>query len=273
MKKIESKENPEIKIVSKLLNSKKYRAKEKEFVIEGARLCEDAANSNVIIEKFFYTEKAQEKYNKIVDKIKKTSNESLLVTEKIMNFISDTKTPQGLVCVCKRFDNDLKIEKVKNSKKLIALENIQDPLNLGTIFRTAEALDLEGVILTDDCCEAFSSKALRGSMGAVFRIPIYTFESTKDIFKLFEKDFDIYATVPDKNAVDIRKVDFSKKCIVLIGNEGNGLKEETIKKCKEKITIPMKGKSESLNAAVAASIAMWEMVKWLNGKEQFKKIN
>ena len=261
MKKLESKENSEIKKISKLMSSKKFRIKEKQFVIEGARLCEDAANSNVIIEKIFYTEKAQEKYSKIVDRIKKTSNESFLVTEKIMNFITDTKTPQGLVCVCKQIDDKFNIEKVKNSKKLIALENIQDPSNLGTIFRTAEALGLEGVILTDDCCEVFSSKVLRGSMGAVFRVPIYTFESTMDIFKLFGKDFNIYGAVPDKNAVDIRKVDFSKKSIVLVGNEGNGLKEETIKKCKEKLTIPMKGKSESLNAAVAASIAMWEMVK------------
>ena len=261
MKKLESKENSEIKKISKLMSSKKFRIKEKQFVIEGARLCEDAANSGIIIEKVFYTEKAQEKYSKIVDRIKKTSNDSFLVTEKIMNFITDTKTPQGLVCVCKQFDDKFNIEKVKNSKKLIALENIQDPSNLGTIFRTAEALGLEGVILTDDCCEVFSSKVLRGSMGAVFRVPIYTFESTMDIFKLFGKDFNIYGAVPDKNAVDIRKVDFSKKSIVLVGNEGNGLKEETIKKCKEKLTIPMKGKSESLNAAVAASIAMWEMVK------------
>ena len=261
MKKLESKENSEIKKISKLMSSKKFRIKEKQFVIEGARLCEDAANSGIIIEKVFYTEKAQEKYSKIVDRIKKTSNDSFLVTEKIMNFITDTKTPQGLVCVCKQFDDKFNIEKVKNSKKLIALENIQDPSNLGTIFRTAEALGLEGVILTDDCCEVFSSKVLRGSMGAVFRVPIYTFESTKDVFNLFGKDFNIFGAVPDKNAVDIRKVDFSKKSIVLVGNEGNGLKEETIKKCKEKVTIPMQGKSESLNAAVAASIAMWEMVK------------
>lgn len=271
MKKLESKENPEIKNVYRFLNSKKYRDKEKKFVIEGARLCEDAADSDIIIEKFFYTEKAQNKYKKIVDKLKKKSNESFIVTEKIMDFISDTKTPQGLVCVCEKFGEDFKIEKVKSLKKLIALENIQDPSNLGTIFRTAEALGIEGVILTDDCCDVFSSKVLRGSMGAIFRVPIYTLKSAKDIFELFGKDFNIYATVPDKNAIDIRKVDFSKKCIVLVGNEGNGLKEETIKKCKEKITIPMEGKSESLNAAVAASIVMWEMVKWLMEKEKLKK--
>lgn len=272
MKKIESKENIEIKKISKLLRSKKLRYQEKEFVIEGARLCEDAANSNVIIEKFFYTEKAQDKYIIAIDKIKKVSKESFLVTEKIMNFITDTKAPQGLVCDCKQFVDKFDKEKIKNSKKLIALENIQDPSNLGTIFRTAEALGLEGVILTDDCCDIFSPKVLRGSMGAVFRVPIYTFKSTMDIFKLFGKDFNILGAIPDKNAVDIRKVDFSKKSIVLVGNEGNGLKKETIKKCKEKVTIPMKGRAESLNAAVAASIAMWEMVKWLNGKEQFKKI-
>lgn len=273
MKKLESKENPEIKKVYKLLNSKKYRDTEKEFVIEGARLCEDAADSGIIIEKFFYTEKAQDKYKKIVDKLKKKSNESFIVTEKIMNFISDTKTPQGLVCVCKKFNDNLKIENFKKFKKLITLENIQDPSNLGTIFRTAEALKIEGVILTDDCCDVFSSKVLRGSMGALFRVPICTLKSAEDIFKLFGKDFNIYGAVPDKDAVDIRKVDFSKKCIVLVGNEGNGLKEETIKKCKGKLTIPMKGKSESLNAAVAASIVMWEMVKWLMENGKFKKFS
>lgn len=261
MKKLESIENPEVKKVSKLLNSKKFREKENKFVIEGARLCEDAANSGIIIEKFFYTEKARNKYKKIIDKIEKVAKDSFLVSEKIINFISDTKTPQGLVCVCKQFDDNFKIEKVKNSRKLIALENIQDPSNLGTIFRTAEALGIDGIILANDCCDIFSSKVLRGSMGAIFRVPIYIFESTKDVFDLFEKDFDIYGAVPDKNAKDIKKIDFSKKSIVIIGNEGNGLKEETIKKCKEKVTIPMKGRAESLNAAVAASVIIWEMVK------------
>jgi len=261
MKKLESKENREIKKVLKLLSSKKFRNLEKAFVIEGARLCEDAANSGIIIERFFYTQKAQDRYKKIAEKIEKQAKCSFLVSEKIMGFISDTKTPQGLLCVCKQFEDEFNFEKIKSSKKLIALENIQDPSNLGTIFRTAEALGIDGIILTDDCCDIFSSKVLRGSMGAIFRIPVCTFENTKNIFNLLEKDFDIYATVPDKNAKDIEKVDFSKKSIVLIGNEGNGLKDETIKRCKEKITIPMKGKTESLNAAVAASIIIWEMVK------------
>ena len=116
MKKLESKENPKIKKISKLLNSKKFRDKEKAFVIEGARLCEDAASSGIIIKKVFYTERAQDKYKKIVDKIEKLTKDSFLVPEKIIKLISDTKTPQGIVCVCEQFDNNFKIEKIKIRK-------------------------------------------------------------------------------------------------------------------------------------------------------------
>ncbi|MBR1779221.1 MAG: RNA methyltransferase [Clostridia bacterium] len=256
-----SSDNITIKKVSRLLISKKYREKEKRFVLEGARLCGDAVDSDVLIDKFLYTEKAQCKYRKIIDKIKAVAKESYLISEKILGYISDTQTPQGLVCVCIHKENLFDLDKIKDLKNLIALENMQDPTNLGTIFRTAEALGIGGVILSDDCCDVFNPKVLRGSMGAIFRIPIYIAKDIKDVLTLLEGKFKTYAAVPDKAAGDIKKADFSSPCLVVIGNEGNGIKEATIKACKEKVMIPMLGRAESLNASVAASIIMWEMVR------------
>ncbi len=258
---ITSKENTLVKRALKLRSSKSFRKKEREFIIEGARLCEDAVKSNVIIKSFLYTKKAAEKYKKAVEIIKNKALEVFIISDDILNYISDIKTPQGLVCLCTILDKTLSLDKISSKDKIIAIENIQDPSNLGTILRTAEALGISGIVLSEDCCDIYNPKALRGSMGAVFRLPFFISQSlTKDI-KLMDDRMKVYAAVPDKKAPSVKDLKFEAPCMVVIGNEGNGLKNETVKACFSKVSIPINGKSESLNASAAAAILMWEMVK------------
>ncbi len=139
--------------------------------------------------------------------------------------------------------------------------SLQDSGNVGTIIRTAVGLSLNGVIITNDTCDMHSQKVIRASMGAIFKIPVYSIsDEIKAITKLNE-DFNTYCAVLSENSQDVRKVIFSENSVVAIGNEGNGLSEKVIEKCAQKINIPMNENVESLNAAMAAGILIWEMSK------------
>lgn len=262
---ISSKDNKFVKHVAKIISSSKYRKNCKEFAIEGLRLCKDAFLSNVKVIALVYTEKAFFKYKEFIISAAKMCEKSCVVSEEIMKKLCSTKTPQGIICICKQYQHEfvVALEKKKiETHKIVVLENIQDPSNLGTILRTAEALGIDNVVLTEDCCDIYSPKVLRGSMGAVFRLPICFSSNVYEIIKyLKSNNIVVYATVPSKLATDVTSINFGKPCAVVIGNEGNGLKEETIAICDEKITIPMLGRAESLNVSIASGIIMWEMMR------------
>ena len=257
-KTIESLDNEKIKLVRKLCTSRKARKENNLFVIEGLRLCYDAVMSNINIHRTFYTQSAYEKFHNKINEIIKVSKESYLITESISQKISETSSPQGIFCVAEFRSTDQKRNFTSN-EKIVILENIQDPSNLGTILRSAEAFGINNIILSHNCVDIYSPKVLRGSMGAIFRID---FISSPDLVSFIkELPMKTYATVPDKSAKKITDIDFSTGAALIIGNEGNGISNELLKSCDEKITIPMNGMAESLNAATAASIAMWEMIK------------
>lgn len=256
-----SRDNKKIKYATKLLNLSKFRKQQNKFLIEGIRLCEDAILSGVLIEQAFLTEKVKSKFPDLFSKIMSYSKSSNIISEDLIKFISDTENPQGIVCICNKPDNidfDYSL-----SNNILALEDIKDPSNIGTILRTAEAFGINHLILSENCCDIYNPKVLRGSMGAAFRIVYKITKSMPDtIYNLNNNGFTSYASVPDKDALCVTKESFkSNKCLMLIGNEANGLKNDTINACNKKITIPMLGRSESLNAAMAASILMWEMVR------------
>ena len=217
--------------------------------------------SNINIKYLLYTSKAKEKYIEEIQKLQLYSQNSYEVSEKIYNNISDTSTPQGVMCVCKTIDNSFSLSTMDRIGKYIALEHIQDPSNLGNILRTAEALGISGIIMSDNCCDIYSPKVVRGSMGAVFRVPfLITDDFLKFMVESKKYNFSIYSAVPNRNTKSVTEVSFDKGVIVAIGNEGNGLTKEVIN-VSESITIRMGGKAESLNAAAAASILMWEMLR------------
>lgn len=257
---LSSRDNINIKNTIKLKNSAKHRRKNGLFIAEGIRICVDAVYSNAEIEIFFSTDKAMDKYADDFAKIKDSAKKTFIVTEDIFTLMSDTETPQGFLCVIKALDKTNEFDTIKRNSKFIALDNMQDPSNLGTVLRTAEALDIDGVIMSADCCDFFSPKVVRGSMGAVFRLPFLICNSVCD-FLSEHSELHSYAAVVTTDAKKITETQFELPCVAVIGNEGNGLKAETIESCNEKITIPMDGKAESLNASTAASIIMWEMVR------------
>lgn len=257
---ITSKDNSLIKHINKLNKSSKYRKKKNEFVAEGVRICNDAVESNACISSLVICEDIIEKYRDTIGRIEEHCEEVYVVTKPLFKEISETKTPQGVLCVIKALDKPTLFDKIKSGGKFVALDNIQDPSNLGTILRTAEAVGIDGIILSGDCCDIYSPKVVRGSMGAVFRIPFAKVNSIKD-FIISHKNITSYASVVHDSADKITEIEFDDSSVLVIGNEGNGAKKETASACDYLVTIPMNGRAESLNASAAAAILMWEMIK------------
>lgn len=257
MKEIKSRDNKTIKYLLRLNSSASFRTKEKKFLCEGLRLCTDAVESGVEAEAVFLCEDSAEKYTALLERIPRA--EIYLLSKSLFKLIAETSSPQGVAILCKMNRPDVQPE--RKVRRIVALETIQNPQNMGTILRTAEAFGIDEVILSKDCCDIFSPKVLRGSMGAVFRQRITIPEDFyNSISRLKSSGITVCAAVPHSGK-DIREVDFSRGCCVIIGNEGNGLTQRAIELCSVPVTIIMDGNAESLNAAVAASIIMWEMVR------------
>lgn len=263
MEYITSVNNPKIKQVGKLLSSAKHRREEGLFVLEGLRLCMDLVRTGLQAEELFYTEEAYQKSPKELDELMAISSSIYPITNLVATKLTDTKNPQGVVCVVRSLDKQEgrnKIDKTSADGKYILLENVQDPANLGAISRTAEALGITGLIVSGGC-DVYSPKALRASMGALLRIPVLLTDDIPTTLKQAETaGLKTYASTPSTDAVSIAKADFRGGVLCVIGNEANGVTDETLAGCQERITIPMAGRAESLNAGAAASILMWEMV-------------
>lgn len=255
---ITSKDNKTIKNISKLISKPKYRKEQGLFVIEGIRLCTDAVRSGATIETFICTEEAVSKHPEAVKILEHNSNNSFIVEPNIFSILSDTQTPQGVICVVKALDNKLQFDTINS--KYVLLQNMQDPSNLGAVLRSADALGFCGVILTSNCCDIYSPKVCRASMGAVFRVPFIICEDECEFVKEFNKQGKSYAAVV-RNGTSITEFKYNETALLCIGNEGNGLTDDLVKVCTYPVTIPMKGNAESLNAAAAAGIIMWEMIR------------
>ena len=255
---INAKNNPKIKEVKSLLTSSKDRKNSGLFVVEGVRLCIDALLSGCEIQSVFCTENCAEKYGEEIASLRDGCKSFYTVSNDVIKTISDTITPQGIVCTVKMKQNSFEYEK---GKKYIALDTIQNPDNLGAISRTAEALGLDGMVIFGGC-DIYNPKALRASMGALFRLPVHICSDLKGEIEISKNlGIDVFATVPDRDAKNVITVDFSKGAMCIIGNEGNGVSKEIIEKSSDRITIKMDGRAESLNANAAASIIMWEMTR------------
>lgn len=258
MKEISSKDNKLIKYIAKLQTSSRFRREEKRFVAEGLRVCVEAALSGAEIVSLLVTENALNKHGDALKPLLDASGDIYIASDKAMSAACDTQTPQGVVCLIKTLDNNIDLDTINN--KYIMAENVQDPSNLGTILRTADALGLSGVIMTKDCCDVYSPKVCRGAMGALYRVPFAIVDNAPDFIHTFNKTGTSYAAVV-RNAEPVTGCTFEGNSLVVIGNEGNGLTDAAADACTKRITIPMNSNAESLNAAIAAGILMWEMIK------------
>ncbi len=253
---ITAKDNARIKRIAKLQKSAQNRREEGVFVLEGLRTVDDANDNGIVLEELYFTNEALEKHPSYIKKFAQNSSFSAIVSDTVAKNISDTVSTQGIFAIAKIPQNKVQIDK---NKKYIALENLQDPSNLGAVARTAEALGIDSIIISGNSCDPFSPKSLRASMGTLLRVPlIFTPDMTEFIKGL---DMPTFACVVDRDAEKLSDMDFSSGAVCVIGNEANGLTPETIAVSKNRVTIPMKGRAESLNAAAAAAIVMWEMVK------------
>ncbi len=261
-KTILSRKNEFIRKILRLSGSAEYRRERGLYFLEGARLCADAAVSGVNIRALLYTERAANKYREYLSPVFASAGEVYLVGPQVAQALSCTKTPQGIFCVCKLPEGHVRSCKMAMPGTYLALENLQDPANMGTILRTTEALGIGGVLLGGNCCDLYSPKVLRASMGAVFRLPIFTEKNLPAaLLELKRRGFVTAAAVPDATALPVTEMDFSVPCVLAVGNEGNGLTGETRGACSVEIFIPMKGRAESLNVSAAAAILAWEMMK------------
>ncbi len=259
---ITSVENPIVKLAAKLTASKKERMEQGLFVVEGLRLCLDAVQSGVICRYVFITGDASRRYYNSLKPILSAGAQVYEVSDSVFSKVSDTASPQGVLCVCDMLDKKMELATIDRNGRFIALERIQDPGNLGTIIRTAEAIGISGVLLSSDCCDILNPKVIRATMGGVFRLPIYESQELDAVcVDLRAMGFSTYAAVIEESAPGITQTAFPEGSVVFIGNEGNGLSQELCKACERQVTIEMAGRAESLNAAMAAGIIMWEMVR------------
>jgi len=249
---ITSRDNEQIKQLVKLQSSAKRRKEAGLFVIEGLRLCRDAVDCGMVIQALYLSETAAATLS---DDPLCAAGRLEVLADHLFDKISDTVSPQGVLCVCEIPEFSVEI---KEKGKYLLLEDMSNPQNLGAIARTAEAFAFDGLFLSPGCCDRFSPKALRASMGAFFRLAVMETDLSETARNLIEHHIPVYAAVPSQEAIPVTAADFSKGAALAIGNEGEGLTGQLIQNCSNPMTIPMPGRAESLNAAAAAAILIWE---------------
>lgn len=231
-----------------LLRERAERRKSGLFAVEGDHLCGELSGAEL----FLYTEKAQAKYSDTVKRLCAACRDSFCITEELAEYISDTKSSQGLFAA-----SEMTWKCIPDSaKKLVVLDGVQDPGNVGTVIRTAEALGFDGLIFTGACADVFSPKVLRSSMGSALRMPME--EVSREKLKDKLSGFAAYAAMLDDTAARLGEERFPEKTAVIIGSEGAGVSAEAAELCEKKLYIPISG-AESLNAAAAAAIILWEI--------------
>ncbi len=261
---IRSKDNGKIKRFGKLASSNSYRRQEGAFVIESVKLVLEAFQSGVQFETVFVTESCLEKMRAKHDPLSEKFFQQVELTPvdpSLENKLSQAKTPQGIYAICKILDKSLRMSTIYSRGNYCFLSGLQDPGNVGTIIRTAEAFGIDGIILSEDCCDRYHPKVLRAAMGTAFRIPMVQIEDTKAFLQNAKAHgCKTIASVVTPDATDIKELRYEASNILLIGNEGNGIAPDTVSACTDRTTIHMRGKAESLNAAMAAGVLLWEMV-------------
>ena len=249
---ITSTSNQKIKQVALLRDKARARREEGAYVVEGLRMFREIPAGDV--REVYVT---QDFYNKN-ESLCSTYKDLQVVSDKVFEKIADTVTPQGVVAVVSMKETSL--EDVLKGDFLLFLENIQDPGNLGTLFRTAEGAGVKGIIISKGSADIYNPKVIRSTMGSIFRMPYIYVEDIASVIAKEASNMNIYAAALE-GAKDYTTVSYTGRCGILIGNEGNGLKNETIKASGKSVYIPMQGSVESLNASISGAILMYEAAR------------
>ena len=260
---ITSAENTRIKYFKRLVR-RRFRETEGKFIIEGVRFVEEALASAMSVETVIFSSKLlqNERGKELLDNIANSDIPLLEVTEAIMESLADTATPQGVLAVVKTVETDLEVVLKSGQKKLLVLvDGIQDPGNLGTIIRTADAAGVDAVILTKGTVDLYNPKTLRATMGSLFHLPIIIADEAVQVAeRLLISGIQLLVGVPQASQ-PIYTMDLTGSIALVVGSEANGVSEEVKSMASALVNIPMPGSAESLNAAVATAIMLYEAVR------------
>lgn len=251
MERITSTSNAQVKQLVQLQKKAKERTVQDVFCVEGIKMYQEALQERLV--HTYVSETFYQKNRPLFDGKKDVT----MLADRVFELVSDTKTPQGVLCLVRQYHYELQ-DLIKGNPFVMVLENLQDPGNLGTILRTAEGAGVTGVLMSSGCVDLYNPKVIRSTMGSVYRMPFYYTDDLHGSLRwLKEQGVTLYAAhLKGKGAYDSQ--DYRTGCGFLIGNESKGLTEETAELADIYVKIPMCGKVESLNAAVASSILMYE---------------
>ncbi len=252
--------NRKIKNLILLGTKSKERKAQGLYLVEGVKMFLEAPKERIeqiYVSNTFYR---HTEYQKEIEE--KGSVE--VVDDSVFHKISNTITPQGILCVMRQWKDRMEKWNRVTEGIFLALEGVQDPGNLGTIFRTGEGAGVKGIIMDQHTVDVYNPKVIRSTMGSIFRIPFVKTDCLEKTIKAIKKGGGAVYASCIKGGENYTRVAYKKKSIFLIGNEGRGLKEETIGLADEKVFIPMCGQVESLNAAVSASLLIYEAYRQKN---------
>jgi TrmH family RNA methyltransferase len=252
---ITSSQNSRIKLVRTLLGRAKERRDANAFVVEGVRLVEEAVNSSWKVQFALYDETLSERGQSQVESLKSRGIEVETVSESLMKSLSETETPQGILAVLQL--NHLPLPSSPNF--VLIPDQIRDPGNLGTLLRSAAATGVQAVLLPPETTDAFAPKVVRAGMGAHFRLPIHSLNWWE--IEQLSKSAGLQIYLADMDGRSCWEMDLRQPLALIVGGEAEGASSEARKLANQKISIPMTGKTESLNAGVAGSVLMFEVVR------------
>lgn len=246
MEHITSRHNPLMGHIRRLAGSAAYRRATGEFLCDSPKLLQEALLWQAEITAVVTISPLP----RLPEHIRQVQ-----VPEDVMASISPVKTPQGVLFTCRL--PQLPLPQTLTGRRYVLLDGVQDPGNVGTILRTLDAFDADGLLLTGGCADPYGWKAVRSSMGAVFRRPIYSDTPEELAVLLHRSGLPLYGAALREDTVDARQADYTR-CTLAIGSEGRGLSREVLDLCDQTIRIPMSDRCESLNAAIAAAVLLWE---------------
>lgn len=261
---ITSTSNIKVKRLVTLRKKSKAREEEGVFLTEGIRMFREVPGKQ--LKELYVSESFYKKQKELITEISNRSAvRAEVLSDTVYSYVSDTKTPQGVLCVVKQ-KICLPMEVwSKEGQHILVLDNLQDPGNLGTIIRTAEGAGVTGIIMSSDCVDVYNPKTIRSTMGSVYRMPFAYADNLTEVIKdMKDKGIHVFAAHLDGEK-NYDEEDYHLPCAFLIGNEGNGLREEVADCANYFIKIPMQGQVESLNAAIAASVLMFEVSRQRRG--------
>ncbi len=261
---------------ARMLDEKKRRDSARLFRFDGIKLLCEAVSRGVELE---YLLVSDEKYESVFLKAMQTYNlckenipcRIIPVKQSVFEKISSEKSPEGVICVAKYIDKFHKFVKInnegknfserlaENGERVLLLESVRDPQNIGAIIRSAAAMGADRIIMSADCADIYNAKTVRASMGTLFGMKIDRVDSIPEAIRCIQTGGRrVFAAALDERAQRLGQVDVSSCDCILVGNEGHGLTPEAIEACDATLYIPMQSGVESLNAAVAASVLLWE---------------